>query len=237
VAFDVELLARSDPDDTAALTKNLAGREDAKIIYTSETRSIDGIELSESVLGLPAADAVVADAGGSVGTNTQYPGIAELDNSLAAKWIGADLVRYRLRSLGHLVGEHKYETSRRYSCFPLKEIPPEDAKAAVEKALSDLPVDVTECAEDRIDISTEGVNTKSTLVRVLELLEAHPSRTIVAGQFVDEELIAKGGCWGIVTGEIKHCVKATMVHYPRVHITAIEGAAGIIEGLRTLGFD
>jgi hypothetical protein len=236
VAFDVELLARSNPDDTAILSQCLADRKNTTIIYTSETRSVGGVEISEKVLHLPAADAIVADGGGSVHSRVENPGIADLDKLLASKWIGADVVKDRLCDLGRLVGEHNYESSRRYSCFPLYDVSLGEAMAAVKRALSDLAVDITASEVDRIDISTQGINTRWTLVQVLDLLETEPRRAVVSGQFVDEELIASGGCWGIVTGEIKHTTKATIVHYPRVHLTAAEGSAGILEGLEMFGF-
>jgi hypothetical protein len=236
VAIDVELLAQGNPEDTARLAQCLSNRDRTTIIYTSETRSLNAIRVSESVLQLPHADAVIGDAGASVASRAENPAIAELDKFLASKWIGTDVVRERLRNIYHLVGEHSYEAARRFSCFPCKGVRASTARAAINKECAGIDLDISISSGNRIDISPAGVNTASTLLRVLEILDAHPTWTVVAGDSLGEELIAQGGCWGIVTGEIKPSVKASLVSYPRIHFTAAEGANGIRLGLQALGF-
>jgi hypothetical protein len=194
------------------------------------------MRVCESVLQLPQPDVVIGDAGASVGSKAEHPGIAELDSSLASKWIGTDVVRKRIRNICHLVGEHSYETARRLSCFPCKGVSVSEASAAIDKECAGIDLDISLAAGNRIDISPPGVNTRTTLLRVLELLNAHPAWTVVAGHLLGEKLIAQAGCWGIVTGEIKPSVKASLVHYPRVHITAAEGPSGILMGLEEFGF-
>jgi len=232
---DVELLAQGNPDDTARLGECLRDRDRTTIIYTSGTRSLNAIRVSESVLQLPPADAVICDAGASVDSRTEHPEIAELDKTLASKWIGTDVVRKRLRNICHLVGEHSYESARRFSCFPYKGVSVSDAKAAIDKECVGIDLDVSIAAGDRIDISPPGVDTASTLMRLLDIINAHPMWTVVAGHLLGEGLIAKAGCWGIVTGEIKPSVKASLVHYPRVHFTDAEGPSGIRIGLEEFG--
>jgi hypothetical protein len=236
LAIDVELLAQGNPDDTARLSQCLIDRDRTTIIYTSETRSLNAIRVSESVLQLPSADAVIGDAGASVASRAEDPAIAELDKFLASKWIGTDAIRDRLRSICHLIGEHSYEAARRFSCFPCKGVRVSTARAAINKECAGIDLDISISAGNRIDISPAGVNTASTLLRVLEILDAHPTWTVVAGYSLEEELIAQRDCWGIVTGEMKPSVKAKLVHYPRVHLTAAEGANGIRLGLEEFGF-
>jgi glucosylglycerol-phosphate synthase len=236
VAIDVELLARGRPDDTARLAKCLSERKQTTIIYTSETRSLTAMRVGARVLQLPPADAVIADAGASVDSESQHPGVMQLDESLAAKWIGSNILRKRLRHINHLVGEHSYEAARRYSCFPRGSVSVAEASAAIEKECAGAGLEISIVAGNRIDISPLGVNTGSTLLRLLEILDLNPTRTVVAGHYLGEELIARSGCWGVVTGEINPSVKASLVHCPRVHLTAAEGATGIRLGLEAFGF-
>lgn len=236
VVMDVELLARGAPDETSRLASCLSDRKQTTIVYTSETRNLDGVRVSERVLQLPQADVVISDAGASVHTRSENPAIADLDSSLASKWIGANVLRKRLRNVCHLVGEHSFESTRRYSCFPRRGVAVAEARDAIEKELEGFGLEVTSMSDDQIDISPPGVDTKSTLIGVLAALDIAPSSTVLTGSFVEERLIAESGCWGIVTRETPPKFKAGLVHCPRVHYTVADGPAAILEGLHTLGF-
>jgi len=235
IAVDLELLAHSKAHENRPLADCIAKQTNTQVIYVSESRNFDGVRVCEQILGLPPADAIVAEGGGAVQSRNSNPRLVELDSQLGSQWSGAEAVRQRLQDLGELVGEHSRESTRRYSCFPLRGVSIENAAHAVEDAVEDLGLDVRVSPGRRIDIAPHGVNTESTVSKVLDRIDAEPESTVVTGSLLDGELLRRQGCWAIATDEIKPEVKANLVHNPRVLFTSKEAAEGIAEGLVELG--
>lgn len=87
------------------------------------------------------------------------------------------------------------------------------------------------------DVLPAGVNKGSTLLALLEWLEADHATVVTAGDTLNDLAMFETGLMGVMVGNAEPDLVAQLPRLPRVYRARADGCAGIAEGLRHFGFD
>ena len=86
------------------------------------------------------------------------------------------------------------------------------------------------------DVLPAGVNKGTTLLALLEWLEADPATVVTAGDTLNDLAMFETGLMGVMVGNAEPDLVAALPRLPQVYRARGEGCAGIAEGLRHFGF-
>ncbi len=221
--------AHGDPADRRRLTDIL--QDGWTLIYVTG-RTLDAWQELAGDIPLPAPHLAITDVGtGVVYGNTLEP-VGEVERHLDAWWPGHDAIRERLSGLKG-IAEQDVDAPRRVG-YEVVDRPLAPALRRVRTRLSDLPVDIVGSANRYIDILPRGVNKGTTLIRVLEWLNASPESTVVAGDSLNDLALFDTGLTGIIVGNAEPALRRRVARRSSVYRATAEGAGGILEGLKEL---
>ena len=87
------------------------------------------------------------------------------------------------------------------------------------------------------DLLPAGVNKGSTLLALLEWLEADHATVVTAGDTLNDLAMFETGLKGVMVGNAEAALQEHLSRLPSVYHAQAAGCAGIAEGLRHFGFD
>lgn len=243
-----------------ALVEWIEARDDARLVYVTGRTPGSARELMERA-SLPAPDVLIADVGTTVLEGPSFEPISAIQAEIERDWPGAHAVRERLAPMTPLRLQ-EIDASRRVSWWiepvrqrraaghdPFAARAPDDASmladavriaaeigAEAAERLTPLAVDVLVSANVFLDVLPRGVNKGSTLLRVLEWLDADPASCVVAGDSLNDLALFATGLRGIVVGNCEPALAEMVKGMVRVYRAQESGAGGVLEGLRHHGW-
>ncbi len=240
------------------LQARLAAHPSARLVYVTGRTPAAAAELVRDT-ALPEPDVLIGDVGTSVLRGLGPERVDAVERALERRWPGADAVRERLAGVDG-IDEQEVEAPRRLSFWIVENralrsdgaafgaraaddpsLAPDAARRAeavgdeVRSRLEGLGVDVLVSANVYLDVLPGGVNKGTTLLRVLEWLGAERDTCVVAGDSLNDLALFETGMRGIVVGNCEPALRERVRRMPAVYVAAGEGAAGIVEGLTSIG--
>lgn len=205
----------------------------ARLLYvTGRTVEATGQLMSE--LGLPVPDVLIADVGTTVVRGADLAPIREVESALEETWPGAEVIRERLEGVAG-IEEQEVRVPRRVGYW-LREGRMDEVISRMIDRLGDLSLDLVGSAGIYIDVLPAGVNKGTTLRRVLNWLERGHVDVVVAGDSLNDLALLEAGFAGVVVGNCEPGLRERVCDLEHLYMAEGEGAAGILEGLRHLGW-
>jgi len=253
-------LADGSEDARRALVEWIEARDDVRLVYVTGRTPGSAREVIERA-ALPPPDVLIADVGTTVLDGSSFELLTAIQAEIERDWPGVDVVRERLAPMTSLTLQ-AIDASRRVSWWiepvrqrraaghdPFAARAPDDASMLADAAriagevgaeagerLAPLAVDVLVSANVFLDVLPRGVNKGSTLLRVLEWLDADPAGCVVAGDSLNDLALFTTGLRGIVVGNCEPALAEMVEGMDRVYRAQESGAGGVLEGLRHHGW-
>jgi HAD superfamily hydrolase (TIGR01484 family) len=219
--------------DRSELQAALRALPEAKLLYVTGRTVAATLELIGEA-GLPRPDVLVADVGTTVVRGDDLTPVEEVEAALEETWPGADVIRARLAAVRG-IEEQDVRVPRRVSYWR-REGEMDELIARMADRLDDLTLDLVGSAGMYIDVLPAGVNKGTTLRRVLSWLERSEVDVVVAGDSLNDLALLEAGFPGVVVGNCEAGLRDRVCGLEHLYMAAGEGAAGILEGLRHLGW-
>lgn len=220
-------------EERRELQKALRELPGARLLYVTG-RTVDATRRLMSELDLPIPDVLIADVGTTVVRGSDLEPVAEVEAELDATWPGAELIRERLEGVGG-IEEQDVHVARRVGYW-LREGEMDEVLSRMADRLDGLSLDLVGSAGVYIDVLPAGVNKGTTLRRVLEWLERGHVDVVVAGDSLNDLALLEAGFAGVVVGNCEQGLRDRVCELEHLYMARGEGAAGILEGLRHLGW-
>lgn len=217
----------------AELQAALRAMDDAALLYVTG-RTVGATRELMKEVGLPTPDVLIADVGTTVVRGGDLTPIDEVESALERTWPGATIIRERLRSVRG-IEEQDVRVPRRVSYW-LREGEMDEVMRRMAERLDGLTLDLVGSAGVYIDVLPEGVNKGTTLRRVIEWLGRDHADVVVAGDSLNDLALLEAGFPGVVVGNCEPGLRDRVCDLEHLYMATGEGAAGILEGLRRLGW-
>jgi HAD superfamily hydrolase (TIGR01484 family) len=218
--------------DRSELQAALKALPEAKLLYVTGRTVPATLELIAEA-GLPRPDVLIADVGTTVVRGDLTP-VEEVEAALEETWPGADVIRERLAGVRG-IEEQEVRVPRRVSYWR-REGEMDEVIGRMADRLDDLTLDLVGSAGVYIDVLPAGVNKGTTLRRVLSWMERSEADVVVAGDSLNDLALLEAGFSGVVVGNCESGLRDRVCELEHLYMAAGEGAAGILEGLRHLGW-
>jgi hydroxymethylpyrimidine pyrophosphatase-like HAD family hydrolase len=203
------------------------------LVYVTGRSVPATLELMEE-RDLPRPDLLIADVGTTVRSAPDLAPVEEIEAEIEACWPGRAAVRERLNGVPGLELQ-AVDAPRRVSYWVREGTVSEALDRAAER-LEGLAVDLVGSAGVYLDVLPRGVNKGSTLRRVLRWLERSETDVVVAGDSLNDLALFDTGMRGVVVGNCEAELRSRVQGREHLYLARGEGAAGILEGLRQLGW-
>lgn len=177
-------------------------------------------------------DHLVANVGTSALLGPAWSPHPEVDAWLDSRWCGrraADMARRLADAFPELEPQPVVE-GRRLSYFFDDRVPME----ALETIVRDAGFDPLASAGRYFDVLPRGVNKGTTLLRLLDALGLPRSRTLVAGDTLNDLALFETGLRGVAVGGSEPALLERVSTLPNVECASAPGAAAILPALRAL---
>lgn len=219
--------------DRSELQNALRALPGAKLLYVTG-RTVEATRRLMSELGLPAPDVLIADVGTTVVRGSDFSPVEEVESALGETWPGAEVIRRRLEGLAG-IEEQDVRVPRRVGYW-LREGEMHEVISRMADRLGNLTLDLVGSAGVYIDVLPASVNKGTTLRRVLDWLERGHVDVVVAGDSLNDLALLEAGFAGVVVGNCEQGLRDRVCELEHLYMANGEGAAGILEGLRHLGW-
>jgi sucrose-6F-phosphate phosphohydrolase len=217
--------------DREVLRRLFSGANGASLIFATG-RGLSSIQtlLREDPL-LPFPGYIIGDVGATVVRGDSFRPIQPLQNEIAARWSGEDVVRETLKPFSGLVPQ---EVSQERRCSFLVE--ETDVTEDLYDAVDSIGCDLLFSNGRYLDILPKGVSKGGTLGKLLAQEELDPSSVVVAGDSINDLSLFGTGLKGIVVGNAEPALLKETDGFDWVYQASRPGASGIRDGLRHHGF-
>jgi hydroxymethylpyrimidine pyrophosphatase-like HAD family hydrolase len=217
--------------DRQALRRLFSEAKGASLIFVSG-RGLSSIEALLDVDPLlPIPLYIIGDVGATVVRGDSLRPVQPLQDDIAARWSGAEVVREALRPFKGLAPQDVPQ-ERRCSFFVDANRVTDDLYDAIESIGCELLF-----SNGRyLDILPRGVSKGETLQKLVVLEDLDPSSVVVAGDTLNDLSLFKTGLKGIVVGNAEPALLENVTSFEWVYRASEPGVSGICEGLRYHGF-
>lgn len=196
----------------------------------------------ESILSLlddpliPAPDYIIADVGGTIlkRQGDTYAPVMPLQQEIAEKWPGHDVIWNRVASIG---GLQRQEVPQERRCSFYYEDP--SILPAVHEVARSIGLDVLTSAGKYLDFLPLGVSKGDSLRRLLEVEDLSPDKVLVAGDTLNDLSLMKTGYKGVIVSNAETALTQAVVSHQAplpVFRASQPGPGGILEAIRHHGF-
>lgn len=207
-----------------------ANRAEVVLVYVTG-RSLT--TMRDVLEGLPLRpDHVIANVGTSALLGPDWSPHPEVDGWLGSRWCGmrASALARRLASEFPALAPQPVVEGRRLSYFFDERVP----MAELEAVVRDAGYDPLASAGRYFDVLPRGVNKGATLLRLLDALGLPRSRTLVAGDTLNDLALFETGLRGVAVGGSEPALIERVSALPNVACASAPGAAAILPELRAL---
>ena len=178
---------------------------------------------------IPSPDYIIADVGATVVDRELRP-VEPIQHELTAHWPGSQAVLRALSGFPQLVRQSVPQERR---CSFLA---PEDAVTpALQAAVEALGCELLFSAGRYLDVLPRGVGKGAALRRLAAAAGFDPASVVVAGDTLNDLSMFEAGFRGVVVGGAEPALVERVRRNARVHVAALEGCGGILEGLARHG--
>ena len=198
-----------------------------------DLRSIARVLQEDEPIELAAPHLVIGDVGCTVACGRSLLPLPLAVEPIERRWQGLE---QRLRPLLDNtpgLSAQPHSTDRRLAYYV-------DVTVFDRSLIPRLEAEGVDCllSDDRyFDVLPAGVNKGSTLLALLEWLEADHATVVTAGDTLNDLAMFETGLKGVMVGNAEPALVAELPRLPGVYHSRAEGCAGIAEGLRHFGFD
>ncbi len=211
----------------ATLYDWIAARRDEIVLIFVSGRGLSFMrELAQQLPLRP--DHAIANVGTSVAVGPDWESLPELESWLDARW-PADAPMRIAQALAPYPGLTRQPVveGRRVSLYYTDSAEVRAAQAAVDHIGFE-----TLLSDNRyFDVLPPGVRKGPTLLRTLSALGLARERTLVAGDTLNDLSLFETGLSGVAVGNSEQALVRAIRGRPNVHLSAQEGAAGVLEAL------
>ncbi|GHI07556.1 trehalose-6-phosphate synthase [Streptomyces cellostaticus] len=181
---------------------------------------------------VPSPRWIIADVGASVIDAIRMVHVEALEGQLRAGWPGADRVRAALRHFPQLVYQEGVPQEGRCSFYLIPEGLSDDLKDAVKS----LGCSWSYASGRYFDVLPARAS-KGRALRLLGDRLGWPRQAmLVAGDSLNDLSLFSQGTNGVVVANAEPSLAAGVPAIDRVHHSALDGAAAVLEGMKRLGW-
>lgn len=178
---------------------------------------------------IPSPDYIIADVGATVVDRELRP-VEPIQHELTAHWPGSQAVLRALAGFPQLVRQ-SVPQERRCSFLATEDAITPALQAAVEA----LGCEILFSAGRYLDVLPRGVGKGAALRRLAAVAGFDPASVVVAGDTLNDLSMFEAGFRGVVVGGAEPALVERVRRNARVHVAALEGCGGILEGLARHG--
>jgi glucosylglycerol-phosphate synthase len=178
---------------------------------------------------IPNPDYIIADVGATVVDRELRP-VEPIQHELTAHWPGSQAVLRALADFPQLVRQ-SVPQERRCSFLASEDAVTPALRAAVEA----LDCELLFSAGRYLDVLPRGVGKGAALRRLAAVAGFDPASVVVAGDTLNDLSMFEAGFRGVVVGGAEPALVERVRRNARVHVAALEGCGGILEGLARHG--
>ena len=178
---------------------------------------------------IPSPDYIIADVGATVVDRELRP-VEPIQHELTAHWPGSQAVLRALSGFPQLVRQ-SVPQERRCSFLATEDAVTPALQAAVEA----LGCELLFSAGRYLDVLPRGVGKGAALRRLAAVAGFDPASVVVAGDTLNDLSMFEAGFRGVVVGGAEPALVERVRRNARVHVAALEGCGGILEGLARHG--
>lgn len=173
---------------------------------------------------IPRPHYIVADVGATIVHGDLRP-VEPLQHDIAARWPGSQAI---LRALAGFGLQRQSVPQERRCSF---EASADQLTPALRAAVEALGCDLLFSAGRYLDVLPRGVGKGAALLSLAEAEGIDPADIIVAGDTLNDLSMLAAGFRGIAVGGSEPALLEALRKTPLVHIAALEGCDGILQGL------
>jgi HAD superfamily hydrolase (TIGR01484 family) len=217
--------------DRQALRRLFSGANGGSLIFVSGRglSSIEALLQVDPLLSTPLY--IIGDVGATVVRGDSRRPVQPLQDEIAARWSGAEVVREALKPFKGLVPQDVPQ-DRRCSFF----VDANQITNELHDAVESIGCELLFSNGRYLDILPKGVSKGETLQRLVVLKNLNPSSVVVAGDTLNDLSLFKTGLKGIVVGNAEPALLENVTSFEWVYRASEPGVSGICEGLRYHGF-
>jgi HAD superfamily hydrolase (TIGR01484 family) len=193
-------------------------------------RNLSELRLMLADPTIPAPEYIIADVGATVVDGRTLLPVRGVQEAIAAKWIGHDVV---LEALRPFPGIRPQARPQEYRCSFYAE--PAAVTGALRSAIEGLGCELVYSDGRYLDVLPRGVSKGSTTARLLEQLGWSHARVMVAGDSENDVSLLCGPWLGVVPSNADPRLAAAARKRRRVHLSPLPGPDGVLDGLRHHG--
>lgn len=212
-------------EDKAQLYRHIHADNSITLIFVTG-RGLDRILPLFEDERLPRPHYIIGDVGATVVHGSTLAPVQPLQDDIAAKWPGEDIIRQQLQQVKGLVYQ-EVPQQRRCSFF----YSPETDIAAAIHIITDLGCDFIQSAGKYLDVLPRGVNKGETLRQLVEVLNYPPDDILVAGDTMNDRSLYDLGFKGVVVGGAEAALLGYTGELRHVMQSQRPGAGGITEAI------
>ena len=219
--------------DRGRLTQWLQAQgPDTKLVFATG-RSFENIAPLMASGELPEPDAIIGDVGTSLLQANGQPICQTIHAEIESRWTQpAQRVLQQLEGIDGLVAQTRTGPRRQSFTFT-RPIDLDRACAAIEAIGADPLVSDNQY----FDVLPKGIHKGWAVLRLIQHWQVEPSRTVVAGDTLNDLAMFQTGLPAIVVGNAEPALRSALPpNAPHIFQAQAEGAGGIWQGLSHFGW-
>ncbi|MES9523727.1 HAD-IIB family hydrolase [Streptomyces capoamus] len=225
-------LLEGDASDRRRLRDELKQNPDITLVFATG-RGLTSVQqlLQEDPL-VPPPRWIIADVGASVIDAVRTVRLQALETRLRTGWPGAHRVRAALRRFPQLVYQEGVSQEGRCSYY----LHPENLSDDLTAAVKELGCSFSYASGRYFDVLPAGASKGRALHLLAHRLGWAPQAMLVAGDSLNDLSLFCLGTHGVVVANAEPGLTARAPASARIHLSSLDGAAAVLEGMQRLGW-